>query len=47
MCPGPALVSLVQPTKQGVALVASMSVGMLLQPVVSQLVTRSNVRKGA
>lgn len=47
MCPGPALVNLVHPTAQGVALVAAMSVGMLLHPVVSQLVNNASETKAA
>lgn len=38
MCPGPAIVNLVHPTPQGVALVAAMSFGMLLHPALSKAV---------
>ncbi len=42
MCPGPALVNLVQPSAQGVTVVAAMLVGMLWTPVLAQVVGGSS-----
>ena len=47
MCPGPALVNLVRPTPQVVALVGAMSVGMVLHPVVSKIVNKGPETKVA
>lgn len=47
MCPGPALVNLMQPSTQGVAVVAAMVVGMLLTPVLSSAISSSPLAKDA
>lgn len=46
MCPGPALVSLVQPSAQNVVFVAMMSIGMLLQARKSPSMTTKAIGKG-